>query len=225
MDTAKQINKVRTLDLFCGTKSFTKVAAAQGFLTYTLDNDKQHNPDICGSILDFSVNDLPYVPQILWASPPCTAFSVASMGKHWLGDKNSREPKSDTARLGLQMLTRTIEIITELKPPVWFIENPRGMMRKVIDEIFAAHGITDYCRKSIAYCQYGDNRQKPTDVWTNFHAWQPPPICKRGAPCHVAAPRGSRTGTQGMKNRIARGVIPPAVFEEIFTTMRRGFRA
>lgn len=57
-------------------------------------------------------------------------------------------------------------------------------------------------------CQYGDFRMKPTDIFTNHPDPNFKPMCKNGAPCHVAAPRGSRTGTQGLKNAIERSRIP-----------------
>lgn len=34
------------------------------------------------------------------------------------------------------------------------------------------------------------------------------PPCHNGDPCHVAAPRGARTGTQGLKNHVERSRIP-----------------
>ncbi len=64
-------------------------------------------------------------------------------------------------------------------------------------------------------CQYGDTRQKPTDLWTNHPDPQFKPMCKRGAPCHEPAPRGSRTGTQGLKDHRTRSLIPAALCEHI----------
>ena len=61
---------------------------------------------------------------------------------------------------------------------------------------------------------------KPTDIWTNFIEWKPKQMCKNGDDCHVSAPRGSKTGTQGLKGSIERGVIPSALFEEIFDQMK-----
>ena len=64
-------------------------------------------------------------------------------------------------------------------------------------------------------CQYGDIRQKPTDIWTNHADPKFKPLCKPGAPCHVAAPRGSRTGTQGLANSMERSRIPEKLCEHI----------
>lgn len=46
-------------------------------------------------------------------------------------------------------------------------------------------------------------------------------MCKPGASCHEAAPRGSRTGTQGIKGAKDRGRIPEALFEEIFEAIAK----
>jgi hypothetical protein len=89
------------------------------------------------------------------------------------------------------------------------------MLRKMpfMDEFLKEQGGV---RHTVTYCQYGDNRQKPTDIWTNYLEWKPKPPCKRGQPCHVSAPRGSRTGTQGIKGARDRGRIPPNLFKELF---------
>lgn len=57
---------------------------------------------------------------------------------------------------------------------------------------------------------------KPTDIWTNAPWFIPRPMCKNGASCHVAAPRGSSTGTQGVKGYKDRSRIPAELFEDIF---------
>jgi hypothetical protein len=93
------------------------------------------------------------------------------------------------------------------------------MMRKFIDGILKKYGIIDYRCVTLTYCQYGDSRMKPTDIWTNNLDWIPKPMCKNGSTCHVRAPRGSKTGTQGLKDAQLRGVIPKQLFFEIFESM------
>ena len=56
---------------------------------------------------------------------------------------------------------------------------------------------------------------KPTDWWTNNQHWHPKLICKPGASCHESAPRGSKTGTQGLKGSVDRSIIPEALCVEI----------
>jgi hypothetical protein len=202
---------MKTLELFSGTKSFSKVAERLGHKATTLDNRLDLNPTILQDILDIPSN---YFKEgefdIVWASPPCTAFSVASIGKNWRQwSDGTLMPKSDNAMLGLEILIKTIRIIGHIKPKYWFIENPRGAMRKMFE-------MQDFKRYTVTYCQYGDTRMKPTDIWTNFIEWKPKPPCKNGDSCHISAPRGSRTGTQGLKNATERGRIPSALFVEIF---------
>lgn len=56
---------------------------------------------------------------------------------------------------------------------------------------------------------------KPTDLWTNHPDPKFKAMCKNGQPCHVAAPRGSSTGTQGLKNVVDRSRIPKELCEHI----------
>jgi len=203
---------MKTLELFAGTKSFSKVAKRRGHSIFTVDNDSSLSPDWCGDIREF-IADMPV--DIIWASPPCQGFSVAVIGRNWNHD---RSPKTDSARLAMELAQRTLMLIKSVRPTYWFIENPRGMLRKMpwMEEFIKEQGGV---RHTVSYCQYGDTRQKPTDIWTNWLEWKPKQICKPGAPCHESAPRGSRTGTQGLKGAKDRGRIPAELFEEIFDSI------
>lgn len=208
---------MKTVELFCGTKSFSKVAQSRGHTTFTTDIDKKFNPDMVADILKILPNiSAMDCPDIMWASPPCETFSVASIGKYWNEDHTPKDPR---AVKGLEILDKAIFLIKHNKPRYFFIENPRGKMRKIIDKIFQKYDIKDYVRHTVTYCQYGDTRMKPTDIWTNCLTWKPKPICKNGDKCHVSAPRGSATGTQGIKGYAKRSVIPPAIFDEIFNNI------
>lgn len=199
---------MRLLELFCGTKSVGKVFRAAGYEVCSVDLDPQHSPDIVADVLKLGHGDLPWRPDVIWASPPCTTFSVASMGHHWTGGKGAYIPRTPAAVTGLALMNRTTRLIAELAPAVWFIENPRGLMRKLITPP------VDGRRVTVTYCQYGDKRMKPTDIWTNTN-WIPRPMCRNGSPCHEAAPRGAKTGTQGLRGAVARGVIPEALCREV----------
>lgn len=205
---------MQTIELFCGTKSFSTVAARYGFDTFTVDIEPSFNPDLVADIQRLDIAELPKHPFILWASPPCEAFSVAAIGKNW---NSGGTPKHPRAILAQKLVAKTLRIIREVRPSWWFIENPRGMLRTLP----LMRGLT---RCTVTYCQYGDTRQKPTDIWTNAGWWQPLPPCSPGAACHQAAPRGSRTGTQGLKRREDRARIPSAIFAEIFGQLASNMR-
>lgn len=199
------------LELFCGTKSIGKVFQKHGTEVFSIDFDKQHNPDLCINILDFNIDMLPEKfrhPDVIWASPPCTCFSVASIGHHWQGGAKAYIPKSKEAIISKEIVNKTVAIINELKPKYWYIENPRGVLRKL--------NLIGGIRKTVTYCQYGDTRMKPTDIWTNNILFNPLPPCKNNSPCHEPAPRGSRTGTQGVSGKINRAIIPELLCEDIY---------
>ena len=199
---------MKVLELFAGSRSVGKAAENLGMEVFSSDITPFDGIHYAVSILDFDVDKLPFKPDIIWASPPCTGFSVAALGHHWTGGKGAYIPATDTARLGIELVKKTIEIIEHFEPEFWFIENPRGVLRKM-------PFMQRFKRNTVTYCQYGDERMKPTDIWTNSDKWIPRKMCKNGAPCHVAAPRGSRTGTQGRSNAYERSKIPDQLCLEI----------
>lgn len=202
---------MKVLELFAGSRSIGKVADRLAFDVYSSDIEQFGGIDYVTDILDFDVTKIPFKPDIIWASCPCTAFSVAAIGKNWTKVGDDYIPKNPRADFGLKLVQKTLEIIQHFNPTYFFIENPRGMLRKM--PIMA-----DFPRHSVTYCQYGDTRMKPTDIWTNSTKWIPRPMCKNGDPCHVSAPRGSKTGTQGLKGSYERSKIPEDLCYEILNS-------
>ncbi len=201
---------MKVLELFAGSRSFSKVAEEMGMETFTSDFNSFDKIDYVVDILNFNINLIPFKPDIIWASPPCTTFSIASCSTHWTKDK---KPKTEKCIKGIKIIKKTLDIINILKPKYWFIENPRGLLRKM--EFMQNIGI----RNTVTYCQYGDNRMKPTDIWTNNKNWKPKQMCKNGMPCHESAPRGSRTGTQGLKGNYERSIVPYELCKEILESL------
>lgn len=199
---------MKILELFAGSRSFSKIAEARGHEVFTTDYKAFEGIDLVADFLDVKASDIPFKPDIIWASPPCTGFSVAAIGHHWTGGVGAYIPRTDTAKNGIKLLDHTLKIINELQPTYWFIENPRGLMRKMPQ-------VESLNRNTVTYCQYGDTRMKPTDIWTNSTNWIPRKMCKNGSPCHEAAPRGSSTGTQGLKNNYERSKVPQELCLEI----------
>jgi len=198
---------VRILDLFSGLGGASSAFVDRGHSVVTLDNAPRFGCTITADILNVTVDDLlGYGPfDFVWASPPCTAFSVASIGHHWGGGHRRYEPKTEAAATGIEIVAHTIRLITGLEPRAWIIENPRGVLRKlpVMDGIE---------RRTVTYCQYGMNHMKPTDLWGGFPSTlELHPPCKNGDPCHESAPRGSKTGVQGIKSSAERALVPYAL--------------
>ena len=194
---------MKVLELFAGSRSIGKAAEQLGMEVFSSDIEAFPGIDYVVDILDFDFNQLPWVPDIIWASPPCTSYSIAAISHH----RNGIFPKSEFAIKSDKILMHTIYMMFMLNPKYYFIENPRGMLRKMP---FMQH----VHRDTITYCQYGDTRMKPTDIW-HWSNWKPKPMCKNGDSCHESAPRGSKTGTQGLKGDYNRSKIPHELCLEI----------
>ena len=148
------------------------------------------------------------VPDVIWASPDCTTYSVAAISYHRRKDGETLRPITDYARTCDATNKHVVELIKELKPKYWFIENPRGGLRKMDFMAWLP-------RYTVTYCQYGDTRMKPTDIWTNHPNPKFKPACHYGDKCHVPAPRGSKTGTQGLNGSKERSRIPDELANHI----------
>ena len=206
------MHNLNVLELFAGSRSFSKAAEKMGHKTFTSDAESFEKIDYVCDIFDFDTSIVPFKPDIIWASPPCTTFSIASCSTHWTKDK---KPKTENAKIGVQIVKKTLEIIEELQPKYFVIENPRGLLRKL-------NLIDQKTMKTVWYCTYGDKRAKPTDIWTNIEKWIPKPVCHNGNKnCHhEPAPRGSKTGTQGLKGSYNRSKVPEQLCEDILNSVK-----
>jgi hypothetical protein len=195
------------LDLFAGTGSSTAAFVARGHTVYHVELDRQHTAELYADISTLSARELHRLVgeqpiDFLWASPPCTAFSVASIGHHWI---ESKVPRTPEARAALLLVEHVLALIEDLAPRYYVVENPRGMLRKLLPR----PGSPWIPRATVTYCQYGDDRQKPTDLWGRFpEGWRPRPKCRASRGCHQAARRGARTGTQGRTGAVDRSRVP-----------------
>jgi hypothetical protein len=206
-DSIPQADRLLVFDFFAGTGSSTKAFEDAGHTVIKVELDTQfeaHERDIMNLSADYLIKTYGQ-PDFIWASPPCTSFSIAAISHHRNPDGT---PKSKAAIHGDALLFKTLALIEELNPKDWVMENPRGMMRK--------HPVMiNRPKRTVTYCAYNDNRMKPTDLWGSVEGWVSRPMCSNGDKCHEAAPRGSRTGTQGLKNSALRSMVPYELSKEI----------
>ena len=215
-NTTKKEIIMKILELFAGSRSFSKVAEELGHETYTTDYEPFDKIDQVCDIRDFDEGKMREdfgMPDVIWASPPCTYFSVSSIGHHRNKDHT---PKTKEAIKGVNIVDHTIYLISLLKPEYFYIENPRGKLRK-LDVINKSRWLNIPLRRTVTYCSYLEKRMKPTDIWSNDWNWIPRQICFNGnRECHhEPAPRGSRTGTQGMDSAYEKSKVPKELCKEI----------
>ncbi len=201
---------MKVLELFAGHRCIGNAFEEKGHEVFSIEwNKERENIDWYVDIENITTQDIIErfgIPDVIWGSPDCTSYSIAAISHHRKKEENGNlAPVSDYAKKCDNVNNNVVNIVNELKELnpnlVYFIENPRGGMRKM-------NFIQEFPRYTVTYCQYGDTRMKPTDIWTNYPNPNFKPPCKNGDKCHVAAPRGSITGTQGIKGADNRSLIP-----------------
>ena len=201
---------MKVLELFAGSRSLGKVAQKNNHEVFSVDWKQYDKINLVKDISKLKKEDIPFIPDMIWASPDCTTYSISAISHH----RNGIHPKSEYAKRcdeTNQYFINLIKQYLEINPNmIFFIENPRGMLRKM-------PFMQEFKRHTVWYCTYGDDRAKPTDIWTNSKTWIPRPMCHNGNKnCHhQPAPRGSKTGTQGKKDSYNRSKIPKQLCEEI----------
>ena len=158
------------LELSAGTQSVGKVAAEMGWEVVSIDNKsvkrfvkRLPEPTIVCDIMEWDYTCFqPGHFSVVWASPPCTAFSQL---KHFNSTRKPRDEQiQDIKEQGLPLLDKTIEIIQYFQPKKYFLENPAtGKMK-----MFLKGPFTD-----VSYHAYGYDYKKPTRIWHNLVTFEP----------------------------------------------------
>jgi hypothetical protein len=202
-------------DFFAGTGSATKAFEDAGHTVIKVELDpyfEANERDILSLTAEGLIGKYGR-PDFIWASPPCTTFSVASCRIYWQATPEGAKPKHPKVFEALKLVEHTINLIQELNPiKGWLMENPRGMLRK-------QDVVKGLNRRTVTYCQYGDYRMKPTDIWGCVDNWISRPMCKPGDKCHQQASRGSVSGTQGIRSPRLRSMIPYELGKEILNAI------
>ena len=209
------------LELFAGSRSVGKVAEANGYNVFSVDWQKFEDIDLAIDVEEMQINDVPFTPDVVWASPDCTTYSIAACSTHRNKDRSGKTDYAIKCDRVNKHFIGLIKYWLHINPDmVFFIENPRGILRHM-------PFMKEFKRHTVWYCKYGDSRAKPTDVWTNSKTWKPRPMCKNfkydketgeiiDRHCHhESARRGAKTGTQGKKGSYQRSIIPEELCKEI----------
>jgi len=200
-------------EFFSGSGILADTFEKKGYKVITIDRFTKAT--INKDILDIEVKEIGFV-DVAHFGVPCTKFSVAGRNTNFINFM----PTSKDSCLALAYVYKSLELIKglqEINPNlIWFIENPMGYLR-----MFPF--MRRLTRKEVWYCQYGDNKAKPTDFWTNATWWIPKTCFNNNPNCnHDRAPRGSKSGTQGLDNAYERGIYPKKLCEEIVDVCETG---
>ena len=136
----------RLLELCCGSKSVSKYFIAQGWVCVTVDVDPKFEPTLFEDVRNIDPPNTWKAGSfdVVWASPPCTFFSIA----------RTRAPRD--FRTADQIVLACCDIIRHLvsdptKNVFWFMENPATGYLKTrwYMQEFEAE------KKTLCYCKYG----------------------------------------------------------------------
>lgn len=146
--------RMRTLEIFAGTQSFSKAVKrlSSDNETVTVDLLSKFSPTHVADILTWDYRKYPrgYF-DIVWASPPCTEYSKAKT--HGVRDLEG----ADT------LVRKALEIIDYFDPAVWILENVgTGLLVHRMEDI--RPGLDMY---TVDYCAYGKPYRKRTAFWCN----------------------------------------------------------
>lgn len=155
------------IDLCSGLGGFSQAFVDAGWEVITVDIEARFNPTICADITKLTAQEIEsrtklanfraYQKVVVWASPPCERFSVAT--PYW--------PKKGI-RKALDIVGATIELIIDIKPDYWMLENPRGRLRWFLNAPPNSIKLKDYGFKRGVSNSKPRRPTKPTDLWGNI---------------------------------------------------------
>jgi len=180
------------LDLFSGLGGASQAMGEDpNWEVTTVDFKEKFEPDICADVLDLGPRDFKEDYDLIWASPPCTYFTIARIWDYWTkgpDGKNSVPNHRDVSN-HVKLAFHTVWLINKLSSKWWIVENPRGMLRKILP-------FPPTC--TVDYCAYGSVWKKPTDLFGEI------PRSFEAKRCNHEEPHGrmgKQTNEDSPKNR------------------------
>jgi len=109
---------MRVLELCCGYGGWSMPFTQMGIECHGIDN-KDFSRQYPGKFIKADIMDWKpeYFYDIILASPPCTEFSIAKKFGYGTQDE----------RIGLDLVYRVFNIIEEIHPRYWLVENVPGL--------------------------------------------------------------------------------------------------
>jgi hypothetical protein len=195
---------MKVLDLCAGTHSLRK-ALPSSFVVTSVDISDRYHPTIHADIRTWDYKNAFPVGyfDIIWASPPCTQYSVAKT----IGVRDYAQADA--------IVKRCLDIIQYFRPWRWFVENPGGGARLHTRPFMRSW---ERYKHSCCYCRYGYNYRKVTNIWTNRPNTQLK-MCNIKTPCatfaaykrhfHTAQCSYTNAGNRGTGKLGNRYSVPP----------------
>ena len=166
---------MKILELFSGFGDVSKAFQTRGHEIYRVDWNEKLDAELHADISKLTADDIIElcggVPDVVWASPDCTTYSIATHRHRTklegLLPKTQYAWECDMTNIALWKL---IDELVARGTKYYFVENPRGRMRHM-------SFVDGRPRHTITYCSYGNKAtangytdfsiMKPTDIWTN----------------------------------------------------------
>lgn len=146
------------IDLCSGLGGFSRAFIEDpSWEVVTVDIDRKFKPTIQADVKQLPLKPS-LSPDVILASPPCQANSMASHNEDL-----------EKFILGLEIALACAESIKYLAPKCWVLENPKGRLRWLVGRPKVTLNLGDL----------GYPTKKPTDIWTNIQLplfpqkWEP----------------------------------------------------
>ena len=104
------------IDLCCGLGGASQAMKDRGWKVISVDIERKFKPDIVADVRLLTLKNIQ--PLLVWASPPCGEFA-----REWMPWTKTGE-KPD-----MSIVKACYEIILEIKPIFWCIENVQGAVK------------------------------------------------------------------------------------------------